>query len=250
MKEDTAEFLAALLLKDNLLDALPTQWPSLYKILLFYLIHHQLTLLANSQTSLLSKPELLFHTQFLWSHQAVCVVTPLDFTFLLPHSFKSALDCRKWERFSLTASVLSGIYCRLSCRGEMCGSFTASSVSLWFLFTEDDILKEKESLPPRRLLLQPWNDRELCHHPHSLRGGEEWKRKLFQTEVHVSFWDVSGRSVWRLSPIIQHKQIQNWQEEMSNVSFGCVFQSSAPFDLLSATALWAWCKAFLPTGGL
>lgn len=62
----------------------------------------------------LSKPELLFHTQFLWSHQAVLVVTPLDFTFLLAHSCKSALSCRKREYFSFIASVLSAVRCRLS----------------------------------------------------------------------------------------------------------------------------------------
>lgn len=65
----------------------------------------------------------VFHTQFLWSHYAVFSVTPLDFIFLLPCSFKS-------EYFSFTAPELSGIGFRLSGCGSRVVYFSSSSVSL------------------------------------------------------------------------------------------------------------------------
>lgn len=147
--------------EDNLIDALPVVESTLSPLL------QRLLLLSESPSAhpagrlsniALTKPELLFHTQFLWSHRAVLLVTPLDFTFLLPHGFKSPPNCRKPECFSFAASVLRGIRCRSSYSG---GNVWESSCCFLILSHYDFCLwkmtfrKKKESLPLRRFLLQP-----------------------------------------------------------------------------------------------
>lgn len=187
------------------------------------------------------QPELLFHTQFLWSHRAVSVVTPRDFTFLLPHSCKS-------EYFSFRASVLSGIYWRLSwkrrnvwerrnmsllsqCRCDFC----LWKMTFWNKFFHPD------GFSFSRKMME--NSATTLSHYAAVRSGKENSKE--NQSSHVSSPEgsqVSGRSVWRPGrPIIQHRRIRNWQEKTSNVSFSCV--------LLIICRLWSPLTLRSPTQG-
>lgn len=137
------------------------------------------------------QPELLFHTQFLWWHRAVSVVTPRDFTFLLPHSCKS-------EYFSFRASVLSGIYWRLSwkrrnvwerrnmsllsqCRCDFC----LWKMTFWNKFFHPD------GFSFSRKMME--NSATTLSHYAAVRSGKE--NSLKKTKVHMSLLQKALKSL-------------------------------------------------------
>lgn len=153
------------------------------KISIFNLLHHQLALLANFQTS-------LWATRAAVSHP-VPVVASGCFTFLLPHSCKS-------EYFSFRASVLSGIYWRLSwkrrsvwerrnmsllsqCRCDFC----LWKMTFWNKFFHPD------GFSFSRKMME--NSATTLSHYAAVRSGKE--NSLKKTKVHMSLLQKALKSL-------------------------------------------------------